>query len=133
MRIGGLPVEACCRFVHGRLPKDARCGQGAFRVQAAPPKDSFDSPVDTRSSALPKHDSRLLFAPPPILCRCRNGAALQEAPEGSRRHPHLGLALFDRSRSRSVLRSFAALSMLRVEVALQDMHCQRLEPDDVLP
>ena len=56
-----------------------------------------------------------------------------EAPEGSRRHPHLGLALFDRSRSRSVLRSFAALSMLRVEVALQDMHCQRLEPDDVLP
>ena len=64
--------------------------------------------------------------------RARHGPAnAYHRAEGVR--AFLGLALFDRSRSRSVLRSFAALSMLRVEVALQDMHCQRLEPDDVLP
>ena len=56
-------MEACCRFVHGRLPKDARCGQGAFRVQAAPPKDSFDSPVDIGSFVFSKHDSRLPVRP----------------------------------------------------------------------
>lgn len=100
MRIGGLPVEACCRFVHGRLPKDARCGQGAFRVQAAPPKDSFDSPVDIGSFVFSKHDSRLPVRPSfhPVV-GCRNGAALQQAPVQARERRAGSRELFEPSSS----------------------------------